>query len=219
MQTQNNPFTIYDRGWIVRIQPPETPGPHRVMLLLHGWTGDETVMWVFTRSLPKDFWLIAPRAPVPTGTTLGGYGWVKDRPGSAREFDAYAAAAPGLLASVQSWLNERGVTEQPIHLMGFSQGAAMAYTLLINHTDKIGQTAGLAGLIPHGAEKSLQPGQLMRKRVFIAHGTKDETVPVRMARTAAELLDHAGADVTYSEDESGHKLGSACHKSLASFFM
>lgn len=216
MQNQSEAFTLFDRGWIVRIQPPKTEGSHRVMLLLHGFTGDERVMWVFTRNLPQDYWLLALRAPHPA--PQGGYSWVADRPGSAREFDAFAAVVPGLIASVQAWLKERGAPLQPLHLMGFSQGAALCYTLLLTQPDLIGKTAALAGMLPNGAEKHAPPGSLDGKSVLITHGIQDSIVPVSMARVAASVLHEAGADVTYCEDDSGHKLGPGCHKSLGSFF-
>lgn len=216
MQNPSEAFTLFDRGWIVRIQPPKTDGPHRVMLLLHGFTGDERVMWVFTRNLPQDTWFIAPRAP--HAASQGGYSWVADRSGSAREFDAFAAVIPGLLTSVQAWLKDRGVPLEQLHLMGFSQGAALAYTLLITQPDLVAKTAALAGMLPNGAERHVQPGSLTGKSVLITHGTQDTTVPVSMARVAASVLTSAGADVTYCEDDSGHKLGPGCHKNLGSFF-
>lgn len=216
MQNQSDAFTLYDRGWIVRIQPPKIDSPQRVMLLLHGFTGDERVMWVFTRSLPQNYWLIAPRAPYPAAQ--GGYSWVTDRSGSAREFEAFAAVITGVIASTQAWLKERGTPLAPLDLMGFSQGAALCYTLLITQPELIGRTAALAGMLPNGAEKHVQPGSLAGKQVLITHGTQDAIVPVSKARAAASLLQNAGADVTYCEDDSGHKLGAGCHKNLASFF-
>lgn len=219
MQTPNEPFTLYDRGWIVRIQPPTAPPPHRVMLLLHGWTGDETVMWVFTRNLPQDIWFFAPRAPHPANSSYGGYSWsIRNEQDPATPIETFLPPAASILSSVQMWMQERKIPAQPIHLMGFSQGAALAYTLLIQHSTQIGQTAALAGMLPPGATERLQSLNLTGKRVLITHGTKDATIPVDRAREAAKALDTAGAEVTYCEDETGHKLGAACYKSLAAFF-
>jgi len=45
----------------------------------------------------------------------------------------------------------------------------------------------------------------------VAHGTQDQLVPIDRARTSIELLEQAGAQVTYCEDEVGHKLSAnAC---------
>ena len=60
-------------GWVLRQRTPEGPGPHPLMLLLHGWTGDENAMWIFANRLPKNVLLVAPRGIYPTA--LGGYSW------------------------------------------------------------------------------------------------------------------------------------------------
>ena len=57
----------------VRERIPSGPGPHRVIVMLHGWTGDVNSMWVFTNRLPMNAWIIAPQAPF--ASTRGGYSW------------------------------------------------------------------------------------------------------------------------------------------------
>lgn len=219
MQTPSEPFTLYDRGWIVRIQPPTTPPPHRVLLMLHGWTGDETVMWIFARNLPKDYWIFAPRAPHPANSSYGGYSWsMRNSQDPPTQIEVFSPVAQNILSSLQVWMQERKIGGQPVNLMGFSQGAALSYTLLIEHAAQIGSVAALAGMLPVGAEERLLDLNLTGKRVLISHGTRDTTIPVERARAAAKALDAAGADVTYCEDDTGHKLGAGCHKALAAFF-
>jgi predicted esterase len=46
----------------------------------------------------------------------------------------------------------------------------------------------------------------------------DEMVNVQIARRSVELLKQAGADVTYCEDEVGHKLSAGCQRALETFF-
>ena len=58
--------------WVLRIRPT-THKPARLLLLLHGFTGDENSMWVFASRLPQNSWLAAPRAPYPS--PLGGFSW------------------------------------------------------------------------------------------------------------------------------------------------
>jgi predicted esterase len=50
--------------------------------------------------------------------------------------------------------------------------------------------------------------------VFVAHGTKDEMVTVERARASMQLLEQAGAEITYCEDEVGHKLSKDCLRAL-----
>jgi predicted esterase len=54
--------------------------------------------------------------------------------------------------------------------------------------------------------------------VFVAHGTRDELVPIERGRHTVQTLEQAGAQVTYCEDDVGHKLSAACFRALEAFF-
>jgi phospholipase/carboxylesterase len=56
------------------------------------------------------------------------------------------------------------------------------------------------------------------KPFFVTHGTKDEMVPIERARASIEILERAGAQVTYCEDNVGHKVSATCLRSLKEFF-
>ena len=62
MQAANNPALETFDGWTLRVRASDSPNP-RLLLLLHGWTGDENSMWVFARGLSPNYWIVAPRAP------------------------------------------------------------------------------------------------------------------------------------------------------------
>jgi phospholipase/carboxylesterase len=83
---------------------------------------------------------------------------------------------------------------------------------------RITALAALSGFMPLDAEEIVTPGLLQGKPVFIAHGTQDDLVPVDRARSAAAILEKAGAQVTLCEDEVGHKLSLGCFQSLEAFF-
>ena len=67
------PKTIAIKDWIVRVRNPDSSGPHPVLVMLHGWTGDEKVMWVFADRFPKEYMILSPRGLFDT--PLGGYAW------------------------------------------------------------------------------------------------------------------------------------------------
>lgn len=214
MPTQNEPVTIYEHDWILRYRPPLSESSSKAILLLHGWTGDETVMWVFARNLPKDYWILAPRGPVKAPS---GYGWNTVDQLSVQRYHEYEEMAAALIQEVGYWKRRFKIAAKSVDLMGFSQGAALSYALLVGHAEQIGKTAALAGFLPPGIEPEIFPQQMTGKEIFIAHGSKDETVPVRAARHAAEVFEKAGAKVIYCEDEVGHKLGASCNRGLAGF--
>jgi predicted esterase len=90
--------------------------------------------------------------------------------------------------------------------------------MAILHPEHITSLAGLSGFLPDGASTWLHSGRLNGLPVFIAHGTQDERVPVERARTAVAQFEQAGAQVTYCEDDVGHKLSATCFRGLEAFF-
>ncbi|NTW12833.1 MAG: hypothetical protein HGA30_05945, partial [Anaerolineales bacterium] len=55
MPDLNNTSLIQFNDWTLRVRPA-TVKPARLLLLLHGYTGDENSMWVFARDLPHHYW-------------------------------------------------------------------------------------------------------------------------------------------------------------------
>jgi phospholipase/carboxylesterase len=216
VQTENNTYTTYDRGWILRVRPVKAGEIKRVLLLIHGWTGDENSMWVFARQIPDDYLIIAPRGPV---SGPSGYGWAALDGDKSPAIQAYLEIAKKLMDQMAIWLPAHKVDPQtPIHLMGFSQGAALSYAILAQQPERISKTAGLSGFLPANTSELLPAGHLTGKEIFIAHGTKDETIPLELAKQTVQVLEQAGAQVYYCEEEVGHKLGAACFRGLKEFF-
>lgn len=210
-------------GWTFRYRPPEKNGdPFRLLLLIHGLTGDENVMWIFTRKLPSDYGMLAPRGPVSVGS--GGFGWVLPEPGEEsqegpRRWPALTEFAPvveSLIEQVDVWLALNRLRVESLDLMGFSQGAALAYAIALLHPERVGRVAALAGFLP-GVEGPL-PAALRGISFYIAHGRKDTTVPVEYAHQAVQRLEQAGADLTTCESDVDHRLSAECLHGLNAFF-
>lgn len=211
----NQPIVKQIDGWTVRIREPEGTGPYPVMALIHGWTGDETSMWIFANRLPKDQLLIAPRGLFEA--PMGGYSWHPRQDGIWPSIEKLQPATEALLGLLTPENFPQGMFDS-IRLAGFSQGAALVYTLGLNNPEKVISLAGLSGFLPEGAEGLAASRPLQEKPVFVAHGTQDDTVPVERARKSVAILESAGAQVTYCEDEVGHKLSANCFRGLESFF-
>lgn len=202
-------------GWTFKIQPPRNGDSRRLLVLIHGWTGDENVMSIFAFKVPAYYWLIYPRGPVVAPD--GGFGWL-DRQDPDQSYETYREIAGQLWSRITALKPATGLNNEPVHLMGFSQGTAICYTLAVEHPDQIGRVAALAGYLPAGIQPHLDRSNLAGKPFFIAHGIKDDTVPVDRAREAVRALESSGAQVTYCEDSVGHKLSATCFRSLGEFF-
>jgi len=204
--------------WIIRYKSPDEPGPHPVIWLLHGWTGDEDSMWVFASRLPKHYLLLAPRGMY--STPMGGYSWhtmssTKIWP----KVDNFFPAIEKLNNLMANWPAIAPAADfSRFRLAGFSQGGALAYSYALLNSPRIIALAGLASFLPDGAAVYLKDNRLQGLPIYISHGIRDQMVPIARARQAVQLLDRAGAQVSYCESDVGHKLSADCFKGMEVFF-
>jgi phospholipase/carboxylesterase len=219
MPDLNSTSLISFKNWTLRIRESTHPSP-RLMLLIHGFTGDENSMWVFARDLPPHYWIVAPRAPHAGRGEQGGYSW---RPAQFENMDQLSLdqlrdSAEALIQLVDEYSASAGFGVGVFDVMGFSQGGAMSSLLAFLYPQRVRRIGILAGFVPGGLEELVSQRPLDGKPFFVAHGTKDETVPIDRARASIEILEQAGAQVTYCEDEVGHKVSVTCLRSLKKFF-
>lgn len=200
--------------WVLRQRLPQTAPPHPLIVLLHGWSGDENAMWVFAHRLPQQALLVAPRGLYPT--PLGGYGWAVAGEGVPSHYRDFRPAVDALLALLTPTHFPQADLDH-ILWVGFSQGAALAYTLALLHPERTGALAGLAGFMPAGGEALAKDRPLRGKAVFISHGRLDDIVPLERAEQARTVLEAAGAQVFFCVDEVGHKLSADCFRGLGTF--
>jgi phospholipase/carboxylesterase len=214
--TATEPELLAFKGWPFRLQASHTE-LGRLLILLHGWMGDENSMWMLARRMSPDYTILAPRGLFPVAE--GGYSWRQIIPGTwgMASLEELRPSAEALLAFVDDWSTSAGINSGQFDLMGFSQGAAMAYTLAFLYPQQVRRLAALSGFIPEAGEAVLATQQFSGKPVFIAHGRQDKLIPVEQARRAAMLLKVAGAQVTYCESDAGHKVGKDCLRGMEIF--
>jgi phospholipase/carboxylesterase len=216
MTNNNQPKETKIKDWIFRIKTPsQKADASKLMLLLHGHLGNEKSMWILTKKLPKSYTFIAPRAPVKTGENQ--YSWheiSQQWPG----LDHYKDLAEMLLDRVHKWCEDNAIECNRFDVMGFSQGAVMAYALAFLYPEEVGKVAALASFIPQGWKSEIDPRSIKNKSFFIAHGTEDEIIPIQKASKAAEWLNENGADIRFCKADIGHKLSADCFKGLGKFF-
>ena len=216
MSENNNPQKIVIKEWTFRIkEPPQLSNQTRIMLLLHGYMGNENVMWILTNPFPNTHLFIAPRAPVKIGEEQ--FAWHKITP-QWPGLETYRKLADQLIDSVEIWLEDKGIKTASFDVMGFSQGAVMAYALAFLNPKKIKKVAALASFIPQTWRSSIDPDGIKNKDFFIAHGSQDEIIPINKASESAKWLEEHQANVTFCEANIGHKLSADCFKGLGNFF-
>ncbi len=219
MPDPSNTTLIEFNKWTLRIREASNESP-RFLLMIHGLTGDENSMWVFARNLPSDYWIVAPRAPYTAET--GGYSWRLPQFENMNRvsLDLLRSAAESLIHLVDEYSASVGrqADAATFDVMGFSQGAAMSNVLAFLYPQRIRKTAILAGFVPSGLEELVTQRPLQGKPFFVTHGTKDEMVGVDQAHASVKVLEQAGANVTYCEDDVAHKVSVNCLRALKDFF-
>jgi phospholipase/carboxylesterase len=208
------PQTLTLGDWTYKVREPENrPAP--LILMLHGWTGDENSMWIFARNFPENIWALAPRAPLKLDQ--GGYSWRHPRPGSHGwpRFEDFAPSAERVIAFIDRWGELNRVDVAAFDVIGFSQGSAMSSIVAMLYPDRVRKIGLLSGFLPEGSEDHVPA--LKGKPIFVAHGTQDQLVTVDRARDMVTQLERAGSNVTYCEADVEHKVSSECRRALESF--
>ena len=219
MPDLNETGLITFKEWTLRVRESTSPSP-RLMLLIHGLTGDENSMWVFARNLPAEYWMVAPRAPHTSQMEQGGYSWrssVVDVEDHIR-LEQLRDSAEMLIRFVNDYSASVGIDAHTFDVLGFSQGAALCSLLAFLYPERIHKVGILSGFVPSGLEELVSQRPLEGKPFFVTHGTKDERVSLARARASMDVLEQAGAQVTYCEDDVGHKVSVTCLRALKDFF-
>ena len=218
MQIETKTTLLEKFGWRFRVRPIESK-PSRVLLLLHGWTGDESSMWTFAHNFSSDYAIIAPRASYPAPAEKGGYSWREIKPGTwgSPTLEELRFAADALVSLMDEWSASVKIASPTFDIVGFSQGAALAITLTALHPARVDKVAVLSGFVPPGVDALLRPNLLDRVRFFWAHGTKDEMISIERGCASIKSLQKAGADVHLCQADVGHKVSKDCRRALDGF--
>lgn len=199
--------------WTIKLRP----GSSRVILLLHGWTGDENSMWVFERQLPEDAFVIAPRAPFQTrGTELGGYSWVNRTVDFLPTMQDFHPAVYRLMEMLNRLKKQYSILNlDKLTVIGFSQGAAMGIALSQEFGGRVQKLAVLAGFLPDDVEGEAR--NCPELDVFVSHGRADNVVSVENAEKVRDYFKERGSHVKLCLAETGHRLGADCAPGLEDF--
>lgn len=185
-----------------RLWEPSSNGPYPTVIMAHGRSGTQDVMWIFARTLPPEWLIVAPRAPF--ADPQGGFSWhvgaenawptYDDLQAGVGALEGFCAALPGLYAADAGRL----------YIMGFSQGAAVCWAMAMRKKVAVRGVAGLVGFVADSSP--LAPPTLLDLPVFMAVGRQDPTIPRARSEADAYRLIQAGAYLDYRAYDTGHRL-------------
>src|ERR1700690_2793638 len=148
LSLQNNTELISFQDRILRVRPAQVKAP-RLLLLLHGWTGDENSLWVFVRNFSEDYWIVAPRAPYSSEQSAGGYSWrpLRSENQAWPSLDDLRPSAEALIPLINAYSTDNNIDASRFDVMGFSQGGALTNVTTLLHPKRIRRAGILAGFL------------------------------------------------------------------------
>ena len=160
-----------------------------------------------------DALFLAPHAPQKSGMG-GGYQWWPLTGISPQALAAgAAAAAPAVDSFIDRKLEQYGLTDADLALVGFSQGTMMALHVGFRRKAQVAAIVGYSGMLTGGPDLAHQI--VTKPPVLLVHGSADPVVPVAAHYAAASELKRIGVEVSthvspglgHSVDPIGLRLG------------
>jgi phospholipase/carboxylesterase len=168
-------------------------------------------MWTFERVVPPTWHIVAFQAFEPD--PIGGWSWWQMTENGGRR-PLIHQAARRLAQAIRSFCEICKLAPSKRIAIGFSQGGVLISTGTLEGIldfEAIGVLAGFI-VLPH------EPTPLtVHPKVFIAHGSQDDIIPVERARSGVEALQTLGIEVEYVEEPVKHKVGIQGTRALGSW--
>jgi len=170
------------------------------LLLLHGTGGSENDLIPIGRVFGKKINLLSIKGQVEEN---GMVRFFKRHSEGVFDIDDLKFRTNELSDFIFSACENFGLNEKKIIVLGYSNGANLAGSLLLMHPEILAGAILIRPMIPFKPEFNID---LKNKPVLIAAGKNDFTVPEGQSTEWADLLSKYNAKVTLHFENAGHNL-------------
>ncbi len=198
------------------IERQTAPNPTHSVIVLHGLGADGNDFAPIVSQLVHADWpplrFVFPHAPVRPVTVNSGMlmrAWY-DIAGfdlSQRQDEAGVRASIAQVEQLIEREAQRGVPSEQIVLAGFSQGGAVALATGLRHARRLAGIVALSTYLPISgiiaAERHSANAQLP---IFMAHGSFDPVVPLRLGEISRDLLRGFGHPLEWHTYPMAHQV-------------
>lgn len=173
------------------LQAGNTSNATKALIMLHGRGGSaQDILSLADLLQVEDFLLLAPQA---TNSTWYPHSFMA-------EIDSNQPYLDSALALVGETVQEalaKGIQEEHIYFLGFSQGACLTLEYVTRHAKRYGGAiAFTGGLIGDQIYQNNYSGNFNGTPVFIGSSDPDFHVPVSRVHESTQILESMGAQVT-----------------------
>lgn len=204
------------------INPAQATGAKRLLLMLHGVGGNELNLLPVGEQLADSYTLVLTvRAPIAFGPMGFGFYHVDFSSGKPVFNQAQQLDGQRLLLSFVHEASARySIPAGQVYLLGFSQGAIMAYDIALTHPAQVRGVLAFSGrMLMESRQHHAPAADIQKVRFFLSHGRHDDKLPAFYADEAVTFLQTLGITPHYEAFEGGHEVSArglaAAHQWLA----
>jgi phospholipase/carboxylesterase len=175
--------------YIIQGKKPEDASA--VLIMVHGRGGSaEDILTIAQYLNTKDFCLLAPEA---VNNTWYPYSFLSP----VERNEPWLSSALSVLKGIVEELKGKGISEEKIYFLGFSQGACLTLEFVARNAARFGGVAALTGgLIGEQLNIENYKGDFAGTPVFIGTSDPDPHVPVTRVNESEQILNQMNASVT-----------------------
>lgn len=192
-------------------RPRVLQGRPPLLVLLHGVRGNELGMQAVAEAMDPRFLALSIRGPHQSGPEA--FRWF-DVKFTTRRLLIDSAEAEASRCAVLQFINDAvmgfGADPRRVYLLGFSQGATLAWSLALTAPQRLRGVVGIAGrVLPEVAPLAAPATALRHLTVLIQHGQRDPVVDPARGRATRDLFAALGLMLGYREYDAAHELSAA----------
>jgi phospholipase/carboxylesterase len=173
------------------IESGNTGNAKKALVMLHGrGSNAQDILSLSSYLNTKDYALYAPQA---TNNTWYPYSFLAE----ALRNEPWLSSALELVETATKKIIKKGIAEEDIYFLGFSQGACLTLEYIARNAKKYGgAVAFTGGLIGDKINTENYEGHFEGMPVFIGTSDPDPHVPIERIHATTDILKDMGADVT-----------------------
>lgn len=180
----------------------------KTIILLHGVGSNEDEMFHFADYFPSEYLVVSVRAPFELSPSS--YAWfhvqfLQDR----RVINEEEAEKSRIILKqfINQVVERYNSDSSNIFLVGFSQGGIMSYSVGLSSPEKVKGIVAIGGRILDEVKAFIKPTTELKKiHVLIAHGEKDNTMPISYANQAFAYLSSLELNTQFKKYQIGHTI-------------
>ncbi|MBS1651827.1 MAG: dienelactone hydrolase family protein [Bacteroidetes bacterium] len=161
-----------------------------LLVILHGYGSNENDLFDFSKGYENKFIVLSLGGPLKAGE---GKAWFNleflQNKNFKYDYKEVELSRKKIQEAISKTCRQLVIDSSNVILMGFSQGAIMAYDIAFKSTLKIKGVLALSGLLlPETIKNKTVFSKIQNTRFYIAHGYSDNTIDVSEADKVNELF-------------------------------